>query len=295
MPIFRRPFALRVRMRLFICLLLASAGLPGCALLGGSRMQTVEVCVPDQQVLEVSEEARKKAAHAERLIDQGKLPQAERDLLQALQLAPHFGEAHNNLGLIFFQRRQLYDAAHSFQRAITFLPGIPEPHNNLGMVLEEADKPHEAIAAYEQAYLLNPVNPIFLGNLVRARVARGDCTDDLALLLQELIVVETRPEWVAWARDELYLMLPKVRREVELAAARATTPKDLQEKPADIPVVPPVLPHPVPELPPGKFPPPVPGNIPLTLETPLFSEPVEAPGSFQLAAPDENIPFAISQ
>jgi hypothetical protein len=62
---------------------------------------------------------------------------------------------------------------------------------------------NEAVGEYQQALALEPNNPELLGNLVRARVRRGDADEQLQPLLEELVLKETRPQWREWAEREL--------------------------------------------------------------------------------------------
>jgi hypothetical protein len=83
------------------------------------------------------------------------------------------------------------------------MPNRPEPHHNLGQVFEAVAKLEDAIALYETAYAMDPQNPIFIGNLARARHKHDEKDPDVRRLLEELIVHDTRPNWVCWARNLL--------------------------------------------------------------------------------------------
>lgn len=58
------------------------------------------------------------------------------------------------------------------------------------------------------ADLLGGYDPCKLnvGNLARARIRRGDRSGDVAALLRTLIATDTRPSWVAWAKERLALL-----------------------------------------------------------------------------------------
>ena len=85
------------------------------------------------------------------------------------------------------------------------MPDSGLPHYNLGMVFEESGRLEEAVEQYEQAYALEPLVPAFIGNLARARLKRGEPCDCVAHLLRELVLLDTRPDWIEWAEDELAL------------------------------------------------------------------------------------------
>jgi Flp pilus assembly protein TadD len=143
-------------------------------------------------------------ARAVRLIDEGKFDQAESALKAALSADVMHGPAHNNLGKVYYHQGRLYLAAWEFQYAAKLMPHQPEPLNNLGLVFEAAGKLDDAVASYGKAMAFEPDNPQFIGNLARARVRRGEGDDaEVRDLLARLVMRDTRPEWVDWARRRL--------------------------------------------------------------------------------------------
>jgi cytochrome c-type biogenesis protein CcmH/NrfG len=83
------------------------------------------------------------------------------------------------------------------------MPERPEPLNNLGMVYEAAERLDRAIAYYEEAVEFAPTNPVYIGNLAKAHLRHGMELSDVQGMLQEMIFYDSRPEWVACARDLL--------------------------------------------------------------------------------------------
>jgi len=138
-----------------------------------------------------------------KLLSEKKYDEAEGHFRRALQFDSYSGLAHNNLGMVYFNLGNLYDAANEFQAAGKLLPSYPEPRNKLGLTLEAGDKFDEAIAEYQAAVDLDPENPELLGNLVRAKVRRGDQDQHVRELLVHLMQIETRPEWQLWEQREL--------------------------------------------------------------------------------------------
>ena len=124
---------------------------------------------------------------------------------QATKADPSYGPAWNNLGLCDYEAGILYRAALAFHEAANVMPDNAEPHNHLAMCFEAGGKFDEAIAYYETAHQLNIANPLYLGNLVRARMRRGDVDPSIRVQLQELLFIENRPEWVEWVHDQLAL------------------------------------------------------------------------------------------
>jgi Flp pilus assembly protein TadD len=147
--------------------------------------------------------ARADTARALKLIEDKKFADAEPVLRRAIEADPTYGPAHNNLGLVYYQLGRLYDAAWEFQNAIKLLPDQPQPHNNLGLVLESALKFNEAEQAYTEAHHLAPQNPEYAGNLARVRIRLGERDEETRRLLEIVIIADTRPEWVEWARSNL--------------------------------------------------------------------------------------------
>ncbi len=149
--------------------------------------------------------AMEKTTQAVGLIKDGHYERAEELLDEAVEADPFAGIAHNNLGLVYYHQGRLYEAARAFQHAAKLLPYHPEPANNLGMVYESAGKLDDAVDQYETAYELQADNPALLGNLVRARLRRGDDRSNMRDQLTELVMKETRPEWLEWAKRQLGL------------------------------------------------------------------------------------------
>ena len=130
---------------------------------------------------------------------------AEAQFKKALAADVTYGPAHNNLGKLYFVTGNLYLAAWEFEYATKLIPDRPEPYNNLGLVLEIVGRLDEAIEAFEKAYALAPTNAQFVGNLARARLRKNENDPMVRVLLGELLLVDTRPDWLHWAREKLAL------------------------------------------------------------------------------------------
>ncbi len=176
------------------------------------------------------------------------LAQAEAHLQKALVADVTFGPAHNTLGTIYMRQRKFYVAAWEFEYAAKLMPDRYEPLYNLGQVYESADKLDNAIVYYEQALGLSPRNPRILGNVARAQLKSGKAFEEVRPLLQELVFLDARPEWIEWARDELG------RRPVQTAAATHGPEQQppAEKAPESLPALPPV---PATEEPPRLSPP----------------------------------------
>jgi tetratricopeptide (TPR) repeat protein len=138
-----------------------------------------------------------------KLIAKGNQDKAEQMFQKALIADVSYGPAHNNLGHMYFCQEKYYLAAWEFEYAIKLMPEHPEPYNNLGLVYEAVGKFNEAVEAYESAHKLQPSNPEVIGNLARACIRRGDPVAKVRPLLNDLVFYDTRPVWVAWAKEQL--------------------------------------------------------------------------------------------
>ncbi|HWE00789.1 MAG TPA: tetratricopeptide repeat protein [Tepidisphaeraceae bacterium] len=153
-----------------------------------------------------TEAARELDNAALKLMDKSDYAGAAPLLRQALLKDVTFGPAHNNLGLVYFHQSQLYLAAWEFQYTIKLMPNQPEARNNLGLVFEAGGKFDQAVDAFDQAMKLQPENPQFIGNDARARIRRGDTGPEVRELLAKIVQVDSRDDWIAWAKDRLIFM-----------------------------------------------------------------------------------------
>ena len=90
------------------------------------------------------------------LKDLGKLKDAELSYRKAIELKPHYAEAHSNLGIILKDLGKLKDAELSCRKAITIRSDFSEAHFNLGNILKSLDKLQDAELSYRKAIELKP-------------------------------------------------------------------------------------------------------------------------------------------
>ena len=64
--------------------------------------------------------------------------------------------AHNNLGMILADRKQLDEAIAHYQKALEIKPDDVDAHNNLGSALVEPGRFDEAIAQFRKALEITP-------------------------------------------------------------------------------------------------------------------------------------------
>lgn len=180
--------------------------LTGCSRLAreSPRSYTTVVANPSRDL----DGARAACDRAAKHFAKGDLVRAEAALHDALIADVSYAPAHNNLGRVYFDQGNLYLAAWEFEYARRLLPESAEVVNNLGLVYESAGQNGRAIESYSQALSLDPGNSEYMGNLARILVRDGKDPTQAAVLLRDLILRDSRAEWVTWARDQVHLSEP---------------------------------------------------------------------------------------
>lgn len=204
-----------------------------------------------------SELAKKEHAKAAKILrnhfanEPADLHKAEQHLQKALVADVTYGPAHNSLGLVYYLQRKLYLAAWEFEYAAKLMPERIEPLYNLGLVYEYAERPDEAIEYYERALGCKPEDPILHGAMVRAQMRCGATLDEMRPQIRKILLIDTRPEWIAWAKAQL-IEQPKESVEIEEFSAEmlpdAAAPKELLPPSDNVsePTFPEMLPAPTP-------------------------------------------------
>lgn len=123
---------------------------------------------------------------------------AELLLLDALTADVYSGRAHNNLGVLFLARGDLYSAAAEFEAARKLLPDNPDPRINLGLVFEQAGQIDQALNAYAAAHDLNPNHLGAIQALARAQLRHHRADDRTPDLLGQ-IALRGDENWRHWA------------------------------------------------------------------------------------------------
>lgn len=204
-------FSFRYRYKLTLCtcciLLTTAIHLTGCS----NSHKTQQITQSEYQTLPDTigqnfVHAAKLNAYGVELLDAGKLEDSHQAFKDALTADITHGPAHNNLGKVYYLQAKYYLAAWEFQYAAKLMPHQPEPLNNLGLVFESVGKLDAAAQSYSLALSEQPDNPELIGNLARVYYRRGDRDDRVRSLLTDLLLRDTRPEWISWAREKLTLM-----------------------------------------------------------------------------------------
>src|SRR5687768_14824814 len=90
------------------------------------------------------------------LLEQFKYKEAADTFRRALQLEPKLSLARINLGIALFNIPDLPAAQRELQNAIALAPGAPQPHYILGLAAKTQNRPEEAIAHFQQVIRIDP-------------------------------------------------------------------------------------------------------------------------------------------
>jgi len=127
---------------------------------------------------------------------------AEALLREALAADIFHGPAHNDLGVVFLERNELYEAAHEFEWARKLMPGNADPRVNLALVMEQAGRTDDARAAYESALEVMPDYVPAMQGLASLAMRDGNEDRRLSGWLGRIAVEGESAEWREWARDQ---------------------------------------------------------------------------------------------
>jgi Tfp pilus assembly protein PilF len=120
---------------------------------------------------------------------QGKFDVAQRHFETALRLYPNYADAHSNYGQLIAEQGDIETGIRYFRKAIELNPALPRAHLNLGVALAKQGRLNDAIPALRQAVRLTPDAPeanYYLGSVYAAQHRYGEAADSFrqALRLQ---------------------------------------------------------------------------------------------------------------
>jgi tetratricopeptide (TPR) repeat protein len=84
------------------------------------------------------------------------MEEARRDYEHALHIRPGYAEALNNLGAIYYARKNYKKAIHYYRKAIAINPQSPTIYSNLGTAWFARGKSQQGLEAYRTAFALDP-------------------------------------------------------------------------------------------------------------------------------------------
>ena len=96
------------------------------------------------------------SAFASVLFQQDRLDEAVVHSRRAVELAPNYAQARNDLGVAFARQGRFAEAVEEYKRALALDPRYDEAQNNWGVVAVQQGDLADAIAHYRQAIALNP-------------------------------------------------------------------------------------------------------------------------------------------
>ena len=111
-------------------------------------------------VLSIPERAVSEYEEARRCLSRRDSERAVQHLSRAVQMAPQFSAAWNQLGVMAYQVRRYSDAETNFRRALAADPEAFEPLVNLGGVLLNLKRPADALPYNQSAVMRRPNNAL---------------------------------------------------------------------------------------------------------------------------------------
>ena len=133
---------------------------------------------------------------------------AEELLREALSFDLFYGPAHNNLGVIYLKRGEMYSAASEFEWARKLMPGHPDPRVNLALTLEKAGQTDDAADSYRAAIEMAPLNVDAMTGLARLQITTADISGETFELLRKIERSSNDEGLRQWARDQRLKVMP---------------------------------------------------------------------------------------
>jgi len=125
----------------------------------------------------------------DRLIEKGKVDQAENFLQFTVRLQPNSARLQGMLGDILALQGKDQDAIEAYEQALILDEYLPWIHNNLGVVLMRGDQIGLAVDHFQSAIELNPLHTAAYRNLGNASYVQEDW-DDAAAAYQEALELD---------------------------------------------------------------------------------------------------------
>ena len=89
---------------------------------------------------------------------------AESGFSRAIELAPHYAEAHYRRALVHHRQHRIAESIAGYRSALRYAPDVAEIYFKLGEALYEANAWEDALRAYEAAFTRDPQNALPRGN-----------------------------------------------------------------------------------------------------------------------------------
>jgi tetratricopeptide (TPR) repeat protein len=88
-------------------------------------------------------------------------------LRQSVEASSRNASAWVALGILEYEKDNLFEAAHAINQALRLEPGRFEAHYNMGLIYETAGKYSQAIVSYEKALQIAPDEPAVMEKMKR--------------------------------------------------------------------------------------------------------------------------------
>ncbi|MBX3405037.1 MAG: hypothetical protein KF699_16625 [Phycisphaeraceae bacterium] len=181
-----------------------SVSLALCAALtmGGCRAGSSPYA-PQREIDRDTAAAERLTRQAADLIDTNP-DKAEKLLREALTKDLYHGPAHNNLGVLYLSRGELYSAASEFEWSRKLLPGHPDPRINLALTLERAGRIDDALRTYASALEVYPDHIGAMQGLARLQLRHNRRDERTPDLLSAIALRGETEQWRQWAGGMTY-------------------------------------------------------------------------------------------
>jgi Tfp pilus assembly protein PilF len=164
--------------------------------------------------LTIAEKAMHEYADAQKDLERHDAAGAEQHLERAVEIAPQFAQAWNQLGTIAYQTQRYWQAEQRFREALRQDPSAYDPLVNLGGVLINVHKLDEALEVNVHAVLVRPNDALAQSQLGMAYFETGQ--QDLAVKHLE---IARRIDPAHFSHPQIYLAEIFLRRGDKRAAA----------------------------------------------------------------------------
>jgi tetratricopeptide (TPR) repeat protein len=113
------------------------------------------------------------------------------------------------LGIVEYEKDNLFEAAHAVSQALRLEPGRFEVHYNMGLIYETAVKYSQAIVSYNKALQIAPDEPAVMENLIRCYMKTGQQREEILQLIDRALLLEPRLQWREWLEVQKYRYLQR--------------------------------------------------------------------------------------
>ncbi len=171
----------------------------------------------------MNRDAQSLILRADLLLQQGRFPDAERELGQLLSTDPRHPLAHALMAHAMLGQSRLNDAEYAAREAVSAAPDEAFAHFAVAAVLRERRRYPEAIQAIQQAIALDPYSPDHFAMLAQIRVDQREWSSALHAADQGLA---TDPEHAACVNLRAIALVHLGRRDEAATVVRGALDKD---------------------------------------------------------------------